>query len=741
MLTTASKFLTAAEAGLVKWDTYKKPPYSATEWEEAYNNSVNLTAKVKELSDLGYSNITLEKGDYPICYSDSNKPAGLINGGGASVHSTFNGVEDCTFDAGGSVFFVIWDSNNRNPYDVSSRATHLANGIAFNIWNCTRFDFIRFEIVGDGYMRSWLSGESNTDNTRGITIQPNCYDIKIDGVIHGFRADSVSGNSRGSNFSISLTDWNKGGVDDTTGLDVEKVGSYRTGIIQLDLSKVSRSAVQLYSSGYLRQAHFRNQQLDVYFYRVDGSYITKSKGQQAEFIYLPEGCDKIQFVANDDERTTDTVTYGTPLLLVSGSSQKAEIRGRFFNNNRGGVANVPSDTLVDAHILDLHTTKYGNIPYPSSTKYGINNEDLWTSGITVRGTIENTYHGVLVNGARADISATFKNIGHTAALLYKTTDAIVHDCLMINVRYVCYSNNDDIGYSIKKIHNITNNTINGGDILLDVSSKNTPFVNIANNVFSKAKISIKGNRENVSFTNNTVLSSYGRYDDAFVVAGAYKVEGNVFNKQQTGLVGWNKVTIEDAKISRNNDIFMYPSSGTLDLLSTSTTEMSTVSGINFKGDGATFKIEGISASALPIDVTSASITFNEINFDNCLLQVFPKSDAPIYTYRFNECEFTNGSFIEFRKLAGTTRNPITIIFDNCKIDLTLLTKFLELKFIAVDALSIIFIGCTFKSDVKKELPIIYGSNANNYLILENVTAESTSCRYINVRNAKTYKLL
>lgn len=730
MLTTASNFLTATEAGLVKWSTYKKPPYTTGEWQEACNNSVNLTAKVKELNDLGYSNITLEKGNYPICY------------GSSSTHSVFNGIENCVLDCGGAVFFVIFDSNYKNPYDTSSTPPHLASGAGFRIRNCTRFEMINFELVGDAYMRAWKSGESTTDNTTGIDINTNCYDIKIDGIIHGFRADSVSGTTRGNNFIINLTDWNKGGVDDTYGVDVAKVGSYRTGIIQLDLSKVSRSAVQIYTSGYLRQAHFRNQQLDVYFYRLDGSYITKAKGQQAEFIYLPEGCDKIQFVANDDERTTDTVTYGSPLWLVSGSSQKAEIRGRFFNNNRGGVANTPSDTLVDAHILDLHSTKYGNIPYASSTKYGVNNEDLWTSGLTVRGIIENTYHGVMVNGARADISATFKNVSGTAVLLYKTTNAVVHDCLMINVGNVYFASNDDIGYSIKKIHSITDNTINGGDLKVDLSNKNTPFAKIADNVFSKARISIKGNKENIYFTDNTILSTYLRYSEAFVVSGAYRVEGNTFNKQQTDSVGWDMVTIEDATISRNNDIFMYVSNSPLYLQSLVIPGIRTVSGINLKGGGNTISIYGISESNLPIGVTSGLTTFYEMVFDNCLLNVYPKTDGPVETYRFNKCEFTNGSFVKFSRAQGTTSNPVTIIFDSCKIDLTLLTKFLEVGIgLAIDALNIIFIECTFKSDVKKELPIVYASGYQNYITLEDVTSKATSCRYINVRNAKTYQLL
>lgn len=743
MLTTASTFLTATEAGLVKWSTYKKPPYTTAEWGEAYNNSVNLTAKVKELNDLGYSNITLEKGNYPICYSNNGHYGGLSLDGGSSTHSVFNGVENCVLDCGGAVFFVIFDSDNANPYDIMfSTSPHLASGAGFRIWNCTRFEMINFELVGDAYMRAWKSGESATDNTTGIDININCYDIKINGIIHGFRADSVSGTTRGDNFIITLTDWNKGGVSDTTGLPVEKTGSYRTGIIELDLSKVSRSAVQIYTSGYLRQAHFRNQQLDVYFYRLDGSYITKAKGQQAEFIYLPEGCDKIQFVANDDERTDDTVTYGSPLWLVSGSSQKAEIRGRFFNNNRGGVANTPSDTLVDAHILDLHSTKYGNIPYASSTKYGVNNEDLWTSGLTVRGIIENTFHGVLVNGARADISATFKNVSGTAVLLYKTTNAVVHDCLMINVGGVYDASNDDLEYSIKKIHSITDNTINGGDLKVDLSNNNTPFVKIADNVFSKARINIKGNKENIFFTDNTILSTYLRYGEAFVVSGAYRVEGNTFNKQQTDSVGWDRVTIEDATVSRNNDIFMHVSNDILYLESAATSGIRTVSGINLKGGGATIEIHGISESDLPEGVTSELATFYEMIFDNCLLKIYPNLSSPTETYRFNKCEFTNGSFVKFRRGVGTTSNPVTIIFDSCKVDLTLLTQFLEIEIgIEVDALNIIFIECTFKSDVKKELPIVYASAYQNYSTLENVTSKATSCRYINVRNAKTYQLL
>lgn len=734
-------FLTRTEVGLVHWDEFRKPPYSVQDYTDAYNNGVKMVAAILAANADGASKVVLERGNYPTIYANKGTGGDTIR----ESHTTIKGTTNLTIDGNSSCIFTIFDSNVRNPYHTNTKyLPHRLPGQQFLLEDNTNLTIKGFDLRGDQYNRSWVENERFTEQTYGIYVGKNNINTKIDIIGRGFRGDAISGSTKGSGIAALTNSWVSGGVDTSTGQDIVEVGSYRTGLISLDGATIYRNALQLESGGYLRSIEFREDRFNIFFYDSAGELISYESSHQCEFIYLPVDCTAVQLVAYGDERTTETVSYGTGIALMSGGSQHILIHGEYYANHRGAISNLCGYTTVDADIHDNGTLKYGFPHYDDLTRYGINFEDTYSNTLTVRGKISNGVQGILYNGRTLNIDkCEIKNISTAAIGLYNSTNAVISDSYMENIEYnsVFLSDSSTINnkkLSVFKVNNCTFRNVNFE--FRDPAGLFIGLFEVKSNTFIQSKVVLEGNNKNLVFDNNNVLSTNTQHVATAFVKGALRVTDNVFMVNRSAKYpGWQGVGISGA-VSNNNTIF---------------TDVNPIRFGDWLGKeslSVSLDIKGLDLcnsyeTELYTSLKGVDDTPNIINIENCkfkdrgaLAIGSPVSHPRVANNKvaISDTYFGGGDSLNIKSsLLGIiireteSTGEHEYIIKNCTFDVTYAQYLLNVVYGINGKLDIKFVNCTFMSDTPKRLRFIYC-----YYGLANITARAIGCEFINVVNGK-----
>lgn len=721
-------FIDAATVGLVKWTEFKKPPYTSQEYTDAYNNGVRMVQAVKNANDAGASKVILERGNYPFCYSMSSNGATDL-----TSHATIDGTVGLEFDGNSSCLFVIFDSYNKHQYNTSTTLPAYAlPGSIFRLKNNTALNIYGFNLRGDNYNRTWAVGEKETEQTYGIYLAENNINTSIDVVAHGFRGDGVSGATRGKNTIAQLDTWYKGGLGNTGGLQTE-VGAYRTELLPLAGKTILRNSLQIMTSGYLRSIGFRKETVAVYMYDSDQKFLFKDFAKQTEFIHLAKDTAFIRIVAYNDERTTDTVSYGTPILLVSGSSSGCEVRGEYYANNRGGISNLCNDTYIDAYVHDNSSTKYGFVPYSSGTKYCINFEDTYVSKLTVRGRLENCLHGVLCYASKLDVRANIKNMSVSGVSVYGTLDALVTESTFDNVATPFGFTKPSHGQGLR-VARFVKNTIKGGTRLrLDVSNDDTNFMTVSDNTIQEGTLYAIGNGKNLVVNDNHILKARGLYNECLYISGALTANNNTAIQDST-VTGWAEICV-NGRTAHGNIIDVY-SAGQYLISPPKMGVVNRLMGTEINLANTYSTINPVNLATRPdwvgdfvAEISGCKFTNGAINFST------PVSVAAIapFKFTFTDCEFNLASSaltVVILETASTANHTFT--FKNCTFDVSDVAKLLDVRYAISGSLDILFLGCTFTSKTYKRMPIVRLPNPRN-----NITARAIGCTFINVKHGFT----
>lgn len=726
----AVKFLSAKEIGLTKWVSEKKPPYTSQDYADAYNNGLNLVAAMKSANDAGYSKVVLERGKYPFCYSNLNGVATTNNILLNNCHAMIDGLSDFKFDGNGSTLFVIFDSVNRSPYDNGTVFTpYQLPGTVFGLQNNTNLSIYGFDLKGDQYMRSWVTGENTTEQTYGITLGKNNINTRIDITGRGFRGDAISGHSRGFELDRLDNNWLLGGVSLINGTEIVEAGSYRSPKIDLQGKTIYRNAVQIYTTGVLRAAEFRNDLIGVFFFDAAGAFISTEKTRQTDFIYLPVNCRYIQFVAYEDERTDPVVGYGVYIFLASGSSDIAEVKGEYYANHRGAISNLCNNTTVDAYIHDNGTTKYGFPHYGDVTRYGINFEDVFVSKLTVRGTIRSGIQAILCNAKTLNVSATIRDMTFSAISTYGTFECNASGCEIDNVG-ILFGVQTTVARKKGRLLNFHDNTVKNSNLTMDISANPDVLLSIKDNSFAHSSVSLKGNDKNLVFDDNIFTSVSGRYVDVMDVRGALSAKGNSIirsNNAPEASKGWGYIGV--AGVSTGLNLISIEQQIQRLISPKSANEVPKMQGteIIFNGNGV---------SLHPVQKTGTFVNHvDNRRIENCVLNggslVIGSGDsyASICTSNLviSGGEFKNGFYLANSRRETVTVSNDTLLIKNVLIDLTNSTYLLRNLYALTGTLAIQFIDCTFIADAPKSIAFIQGATSN-------ITAKAIGCRFINVTN-------
>lgn len=731
-------YISAAETGLVKWDEFRKPPYSAQDYLDAYNNGQRMVQAFMTANANGASKVVLERGNYPLCYVNDLKSIAKL-----THNNLITGTTNLTIDGNGSCTFTIFDSVNRSPYHTGEGAATLKpyqlSGAQFWLEHNTNLTIKGFNLRGDQYMRSWITGEKEIEQTYGIVVGINNINTKIDIVGHGFRGDAIT--SKDNRLGVySLTngydggDWLKGGLSTTNGDEIIETGAYRTRVMDMREKTIYRNAVQLMTLGNAGAMQNREDAMRAFFYDENNVLISTELVWQAEFIYLPVNCVFMRIVAYGDERTEDTVGYGVYIFLYTGCSNHALVKGEYFANMRGAVSNLCNNTIVDADIHDNGTTKYGFPIYSDTTRYGVNFEDSYYSKLTVKGSIRNGGSAILCNARRLDVDCDIKNMQYTALGLFGTKEVNALGGVITNSSSVM-SLLPEIGYTLKRFVKLKNLTVRNSALYGDYSNSEGLTLDVSDNTFDGCTVSLKGNDNNLIFNNNTVKAIKTLVGSKpYTIERALSSVGNTVDISQDSKYGVNNTISLDAKKS-NSNLIVNKNTTEITLGEVQTGRTLKLNGFEYEGLSGTPSVPYLVKSAgFPGEVFQANIT--DCKFTNGYLRLGTVLQRDycdsVFTFDntvFAQQDATKTHFLEVALRESLTTGVHKIIFKNCEFNLpSTTTSVLRIAYAIVGKLDILFIDCTFIKDTPttERLKVIYSGNRAN------ITARGQGCRFINV---------
>lgn len=725
-----AKFLSARDVGLTKWEEFKKPPYTIQEYEQAYNNGVRLTAAIKAAHDAGYGEVVLERGNYPFLYTNET--------GGTFTNNRFGAIKvrDVSYmnvNLNGSTMFVIFDSNNRNPYDnATAQAPYQLHGAVFDTENVREVTFSKGIVRGDQYMRSWVVGENTTEQTYGFFLRGNSVGVYFDKVtMTGFRGDGIGGAGRGVGVA-SLNTWYKGGVS-AAGVVESEVGAYNSGLLTIDRSVVIDDSIQLVSTS-IRSGNFRDPNLKIFFYREDNSFISSEWVRQCDFIYLPKDCTKINVVAYGDERTDETVSYGNYLFFATGTSDKVYAQYcEFYQNHRGGISNLFGNAVFEkCYFHDIGYGKQGFPNYGDPTRFGIDFENVYVHSLTVRDCVFRNIPQGALGGVRDFIvdNCLLENLEHGGTLAYACSKAIFTGNTYRDVRLAFGYQNS--GTYLPKSLVASGNVLERSGIVLDISTYANVKYSIHDNEFKdKCTISVVGDGKNLNFFDNTVYNPLeaSNFNNSLVIKGALKSSGNIIVsdvvKSEYDYFGFG------SEVGANNNFIDNRNNTTRIREPSQANEVIRLNFLNLISNSNKVYQNRLTNKSKGWAAHVDNYRTTRVGLDNIRYELYGLDGQNHYNTVavLDEVNFKNNAQVVLSKKETVGYAPSTtdIILKNCQIDLTNATRLIFITYAQLGVCTIKFINCTFTSDTAKSIAFIQGQTAN-------ITATATNCHFINVTN-------
>lgn len=414
VINTKSITIDLDKYGIVEGDLSHKAPYSDEEYEIAYNNMEGFKTALNDLSSQGYSKIYLPRGTYIMCYRNPT---------GTNVWSYNRGWEitipsHTDFDLNGSTIKVIYDSNNKNPYDLSTADAYKLCGMVFSFSKSYYSTLRNGTILGDRYERSFTnSSEVSIDYTYGVYITNGSSNCKIEDMeISGFMADAIgSDQNHNTDFgnSIMYTDisFTNSSINVSNGTVESKPSSnYVFSSDYIDLSSIiatgCRSITLRTNLGYT-YVFDADVSFKVFLYDENQKFIRFNEYDQTDNIPLTSNTKycKISLVDYDKAGAS---TISPVFQLTPASPEFLHVANcKIYNNHRGGLSNLPNDTTVErCEIFENGTAGTESFPvFTDTTRYAINCEDHMVRNLVIKNNyIHDGYNGILLTCKNAVIT-------------------------------------------------------------------------------------------------------------------------------------------------------------------------------------------------------------------------------------------------------------------------------------------------------------------------------------------------
>lgn len=716
---TSISLIDIKKYGIISINFNHKPPYSNDEYEIAYNNMEGFKNALEDMSNLGINNVILPNGYYPMCYRCN------LTGSPHFSHPIDWCIKipsNMIVDLNGSTIKVIYDSENRNPYDKSSLNPANLVGILFK-FDKTYYSTLRNGfLVGDRYDRAYSETTKELDRmveqTYGILVNNGSRYCKVENMkICGFMGDAIQSNGD-ANTDLgrisTKTTFFPGYIDSKGNYLTDKNDRYTTDFMEcIDLK--TNEIILRTNIGYTYVPSFKNQIFEITFYDESKKLIGRKNSEHLYSIILVEGTKFIRLTLFNEDTGQSSFTK-TFQITTTPSTNFEIINVEIYDCNRGGMSNLPLDTVI--RNCNLYNNGLTNNPkwlaFPDSTRYAINCEDTVVRNITIENSyIHNCFNTILLSTKKALINNnTFENCELSIVGLYNTKDCIISNNQLTNCgSIVSLTDKGNKTVIIKnnlcnKVQKVVEN-IYHHSIMVDSNI----FVDFLGLILPSGNIRYSNNNfVSVSHHDNTTYYSYN------LGGKLLNCEINILHEAYSTCIA----VLDMDKFSQNN-IITINGSNRCKLYNVYN---SVIDLVRIMDDAPTKNINVINS--------------NILNMPSFLIAFYGTSQDNMISYTFKNSNLYNASTFSIRSNVSNTEDKkinTHLIFENCTVEISNLSNNCVFDLFHLRLLNeqqkvyITMKNCKFINKTNQAIIDLY--KAKN---LENVIISIDNCNFEGINN-------
>ena len=364
-------------------------PYQIEDYQKALGNINGINSALTYAYDQGYSFVILPKDEYAICFPT---PIQLKS--------------NQTFDCMGATLKVIYDSDNRSPYDPDqNRHPSFLEGNAIEFTRGVRNSHLRgLRLIGDRYERSFkYSEERRREGSYGVVFRGDaCYCSVSHCYIAGFMGDQIRFVAEGyiRNGPSGVGSQTLGTINPTTGEVISDINSKSVVSALISIPTSEKPFFTIGGQGYSRTTRMNNKRFHVYYYQ-DGIYLGRLIGNKVQApVTIPKHATHMRLMYLEE---SDPKKQFDIFIRYGGDCHHNVVEfNELADGHRGGIQPGGSYNIIQYNkIRDNGSSDgwlWGGIPtFPDSTRYGINQEDSYGDNTIIRGNhIYGSFHAILV---------------------------------------------------------------------------------------------------------------------------------------------------------------------------------------------------------------------------------------------------------------------------------------------------------------------------------------------------------
>ena len=374
--------------GIITTETGADLTATTENYEICHANAVGINKAIADAKALGIKKLIFPKGNYPLCYETD-----LV----ANAYPIIV-ANDIDLEGYGARLYIVYDvlDTGLNPYykdENEPMSYHAMCGIIID----TDSDVCGFDLHGEREIRSEHETAKYREKSYGVRFLPNAVGAVVkDCYIHHFSGDGIGGNftTHGATWTSATGNIWTAQTIQTDGTIVESKTSW---LCPAHSWLPNNNKCVLKAGGY-KYFIWSLKPIKIHCYDSDNNYlgfIYNNQGEPFEFL-KDTALWYLEVVYSSEHETTETATIN---YAIDYSSAKDCIidNCEIAFNQRGGISNMPSGTIIKNSIIHHNGGAYGNMPaFYDGTQFGIDQEDWYSHSLTIENCIifENL-HGVL----------------------------------------------------------------------------------------------------------------------------------------------------------------------------------------------------------------------------------------------------------------------------------------------------------------------------------------------------------
>lgn len=465
-------------------------PYVKASYVIANNNVSGINRALQYAYDNGFNEIVFPRGEYAVCY-----PNPIIT------------KTNMTIDFNFSTLKVIYDSDVRSPYDLTTNPIYQFSG---NVILCTT-PYTHIEnltLIGDRVDRSFAnSAERAIESTNGIKFGSGANYCSVRNCnLSQFMGDAISlGYTPYSGFDIGTMEFGSLDYKNGSKINGQTPNSLRSAnFIALPAKSKSFTMIGL---GYAPTTSIPGNVYSLSFYKSDNTFLYSSTDVRTrDEVTVPKNAAKIKIAFEGNGTLDDGCLPGNPpywiYLIDQGLSDDVVIEhNEIHRNHRGGIFLGTNNVTIQHNYFHDNAVPedydLDGIPtFTDYTRYCINTEDNVGHNCKIRNNVfDKTRMAIALRGEFNEITGNeFRHCVY-GVILYN-----LNNCVITN-NYFYYANL--YGYEFNNFHRswiIDNNIILNSS--LNFPGSGGSLASISSNVFNNNAV-VDIPIQVLNFRNNT----------------------------------------------------------------------------------------------------------------------------------------------------------------------------------------------------------------------------------------------